>query len=362
MSAPTPTGIVVGPARLRQNEMLRIGELRERLRELGAKRVHEERVLRAWIEAGSLDRRHSRAEDFLPLALRDALPEFFAALARLARVRAEHAGGDGSARLLVELADGQNVESVLLPRDGVCVSSQLGCAVGCVFCMTGRDGLLRQLGSAEIVAQVALARARRPVKKVVFMGMGEPAHNLDNVLEAIDFLGTLGGIGHKNLVFSTVGDRRVFERLPQGRVKPALALSLHTTRAELRAQLLPRAPRLSPEELVEHGEAYARATGYPIQYQWTLIEGINDGADEIDGIVRLLAGKYALMNLIPYNTTAALEFRRPAWAAASAMASELHRRGVLSKLRDSAGQDIDGGCGQLRARAASRDGPAPAGD
>jgi 23S rRNA (adenine2503-C2)-methyltransferase len=190
------------------------------------------------------------------------------------------------------------------------------------------------------------------VKKVVFMGMGEPAHNLDQVLEAIDFLGTLGGIGHKNLVFSTVGDRRVFERLPLCTVKPALALSLHTTHADLRARLLPRAPRLSPDELVERGEAYARATGYPIQYQWTLIEGINDGSDEIDGIVRLLAGKYALMNLIPYNTTAALDFRRPAWAAASAMAQELHRRGVLTKLRDSAGQDIDGGCGQLRARVA----------
>ncbi|MBL3206258.1 radical SAM protein, partial [Klebsiella pneumoniae] len=85
----------------------------------------------------------------------------------------------------------------------LCVSSQVGCAVGCVFCMTGKDGLLRQIGSAEIVAQVALARTRRAVKKVVFMGMGEPSHNLDNVLEAIELLGTLGNIGHKNLVFST---------------------------------------------------------------------------------------------------------------------------------------------------------------
>ncbi|MFO6382766.1 radical SAM protein, partial [Pseudomonas aeruginosa] len=90
-----------------------------------------------------------------------------------------------------------------------------GCAVGCVFCMTGRSGLLRQVGSLEMVAQVVLARRRRAVKKVVFMGMGEPAHNLDNVLEAIDLLGTDGGIGHKNLVFSTVGDPRVFERLPR---------------------------------------------------------------------------------------------------------------------------------------------------
>jgi 23S rRNA (adenine2503-C2)-methyltransferase len=246
------------------------------------------------------------------------------------------------------------VESVLLPRDGLCVSSQVGCAVGCVFCMTGREGLIRQVGSAEIVAQVALARTLRPVKKVVFMGMGEPSHNLDAVMEAIDLLGTVGNIGHKNLVFSTVGDARVFERLPQGRVKPALALSLHTTRADLRAQLLPRAPRFDPQDLVDAGEAYARGTGYPIQYQWTLIEGVNDSDEEIDGIVRLLKGKYALMNMIPYNAVPDLPYARPSWEKAAAIARTLHQRGVLTKLRQSAGQDVDGGCGQLRARDVQR--------
>ncbi|MBC7956635.1 MAG: RNA methyltransferase, partial [Cytophagales bacterium] len=228
---------------------------------------------------------------------------------------------------------------------------QLGCAVGCVFCMTGRAGLLRQLGSSEIVAQVVLARTLRPVKKVVFMGMGEPAHNLANVMEAIEFLGTAGNIGHKNLVFSTVGDPRVFERLPMGEVKPALALSLHSTRAELRAQLMPRAPRIDPADLVEAGERYARATHYPVQYQWTLLEGINDNEAELDGIVKLLRGKYAVMNMIPYNTIDGLDFKRPSWERAAAIARSLHRRGILTKLRHSAGQDVDGGCGQLRARA-----------
>jgi 23S rRNA (adenine2503-C2)-methyltransferase len=264
-----------------------------------------------------------------------------------------HPGQDGSARLLVGLADGQTVESVLLPRDGLCVSSQVGCAVGCQFCMTGREGLIRQVTSGEIVAQVVLARTQRPVKKVVFMGMGEPAHNLDNVLEAIELLGVEGNIGHKNIVFSTVGDMRVFERLVQGRVKPALALSLHTTKPALREQLLPRAPRLTPAQLVAAGEAYARQTGYPIQYQWTLLDGINDGEDELDGIVALLKGKYAVLNMIPYNTIPDLAFKRPSWEKARAIAERLHERGVLTKLRDSAGQDVDGGCGQLRARASA---------
>lgn len=329
---------------------MRIEHLRQRLADLGAKPVHIQRVLRAWTHALPLSAGPARRGPNLPQAVLDALPALTAELDGLARLHSEHPAEDGSARLLVQLPDGQTVESVLLPRDGLCVSSQVGCAVGCVFCMTGRDGLLRQVGSAEIVAQVVLARRQRAVKKVVFMGMGEPAHNMENVIEAIQLLGTEGGIGHKNLVFSTVGDHRVFERLPTLTVKPALALSLHTSRADLRFELLPKAPRISPDELVELGETYARRTGYPIQYQWTLIDGVNDTPEELDGIVRLLAGKYAIMNMIPYNAVPDLPFRRPAWDKAADIARQLHRRGILTKLRNSAGQDVEGGCGQLRAR------------
>jgi 23S rRNA (adenine2503-C2)-methyltransferase len=336
---------------------MQVQSIRQRLRALGARPQHEQRVLRLWSQALPQDSGRRKTEDFLPASLRAGLPALEADLAGLARLRSAHPGEDGSERLLVELADGQTVESVLLPRDGLCVSSQVGCAVGCVFCMTGRDGLIRQVGSAEIVAQVALARSRRTVKKVVFMGMGEPAHNLDNVLEAIDLLGTAGAIGHKNLVFSTVGDPRVFERLPLGRVKPALALSLHTTKPELRAKLLPRAPRIDPADLVDAGERYARSTGYPIQYQWTLLAGINDGADELEGIVRLLKGRYAVLNMIPYNRVDGLDFERPSWERAAEIARQLHRRGVLTKLRQSAGQDVEAGCGQLRARALAPSAP-----
>jgi 23S rRNA (adenine2503-C2)-methyltransferase len=246
--------------------------------------------------------------------------------------------------------------------------------------MSGRNGLLRQLGSAEIVAQVVLARKRRPVNKVVFMGMGEPAHNLDNVLEAIHLLGTQGNIGHKNLVFSTVGDLRVFERLMNGcipqsekappiqlspasgrkgnrerqssilAVKPALALSLHTTDAALRARLLPHAPQIAIEELVERAEVYARVTSYPVQYQWTLIEGVNDSDAELKRIVQLLSGKYAIMNFIPFNEVDGLDYRRPSSERIAHMAHTLNRQGVFARVRDSAGQDVEGACGQLRAR------------
>jgi 23S rRNA (adenine2503-C2)-methyltransferase len=338
---------------------MQIDTVRQRLRDLGAGPLHEQTVLRNWTRAWPLDTCRGDPARLFPASVRAALPALAEELAGLARTQSEHPSADGSVRLLVQLGDGQSVESVLLPRDGVCVSSQVGCAVGCVFCMTGREGLRRQVGSAEIVAQVVLARQQRTLRRVVFMGMGEPAHNLDNVMDAIELLGTVGDIGHKNLVFSTVGDPRVFERLPRGPVKPALALSLHTTRGDLRATLLPRAPRIDPAELVEAGERYAQATGYPIQYQWTLLEGINDSDEELAGIISLLSGKYAVMNFIPFNAGEGLPYRRPSHERAREMARHLHRHGILTKLRQSAGQDVDGvagscGRGRLQKCACSR--------
>jgi 23S rRNA (adenine2503-C2)-methyltransferase len=390
---------------------MRISHLRQRLHDLGAKPCHEDRLLRGWSQVRSYDIKGSPAGTFFPATLRNELPAIEKELNGLARLQGEYpAIGHGShdlsptqtlprrpspqsspasgrggerespslipagegtnaalratsnndevARLLVELHDGQMVESVLLPRGGLCVSTQVGCAVGCVFCMSGRDGLIRQLGSAEIVAQVVLARKRRAVSKVVFMGMGEPAHNLDNVLEAIDVLGTLGGIGHKELVLSTVGDVRVFERMPLEKVKPALALSLHSTDATLRAKLLPNAPNIAVEDLVERAEVYARATGYPTQYQWTLIEGVNDSDAEIERIAVLLKGKYALMNFIPFNAVDGLPYRRPSTERTAEMMHALNRQGIYSRVRDSAGQEVEGACGQLRARAAKESKPA----
>ncbi len=341
---------------------MRIADIQQRLQALGAKPVHLQRVLRHWTHALPHTQNKRQPAHWLPRTVLDALPALDAELAGLVRLQSEHPAEDGSSRLLLALADGQTVEAVLLPASrntgrtpGLCVSSQVGCAVGCQFCMTGVGGLLRQLGSAEIVAQVALARRLRPVHKVVFMGMGEPAHNLDNVMEAIQLLGTVGQIGHKNLVFSTVGDPRALahlQALAKGEVRPALALSLHTTDAALRERLLPRAPRLTPEALVDLADAYARASGYPVQYQWTLLQGVNDGDDEVEGISRLLAGRFGVLNLIPWNAVDGLDFQRPSWERAAEMARMLHRRGILTKLRHSAGQDVEGGCGQLRARAA----------
>ena len=332
---------------------MHIAALQRHLQAQGGNVAHVSRVLRQWLNALPQDAGKRRIEDYLPLRLRQDLPQFERQLQSLVTLHSSHGADDGSQRLLLDLADGQQIEAVLLGRGGLCVSTQVGCAVGCVFCMTGRGGLVRQLGSAEIVAQVALARHIQPVRRVVFMGMGEPAHNLDAVMDAIGLLGNEGNIGHKELVFSTVGDARVFERLPQGPVRPALALSLHSCFDDRRRQLLPKAAPLAVAQLVEQAEVYARTTGYPVQYQWTLLQGINDGDDELHAIAELLGGKHAMMNFIPWNAIEGLPFERPSWERAAEMANFLNRRGILTRLRRSAGQDVDGGCGQLRARAAS---------
>jgi len=335
-----------------QTPMRSVSNLVDALCEVGAKPVHVGRIMRAWLQGNPLDHaaRRFAAEHHLPARLREALPGIQAQLDALVQLERQAPSQDGSARHLLRLLDRQSVESVSLPREGVCVSTQVGCAVGCTFCMTGRSGLLRQLGSAEILAQVVLARRQRPVRKVVFMGMGEPAHNLDNVLEAIHWLATAAGIGQKQLVFSTVGDPRVFERLAAAEIKPALALSLHSSIASRRRELLPNAAALVPDVLVEEGERYARLSGYPIQYQWTLLAGINDSDEELDGLVRLLKGKYAMLNFIPYNPVEGLPYRRPDPERLGYMAGTLHQNGIVTAIRQSAGQDVDGGCGQLRAR------------
>lgn len=340
------------------NRAISFEDLRGRLGELGAKPCHEERFLRAWCRASSYDNAKSAAESFFPKSFRENIHAVESELDNLAKLKAYHPAEVGVGRLLVELADGQLVESVLLPKGGLCVSTQVGCAVGCVFCMSGRDGLKRQLDSMEIIAQVVLARKLRKVAKVVFMGMGEPSHNLENVLEAIEILGIHGDIGHKNMVFSTVGDYRVFERLPKEKIKPALALSLHSANEEKRASLLPKAPRIPVEELIDLAEDYARLTHYPIQYQWTLLDGINDGIDEMRRLADLLKGKYAVLNFIPFNRAEGLAYERPASEKIVAMVRFLRDSKIAVRVRDSAGQEIEGACGQLRARAQEQAGRA----
>lgn len=322
---------------------------------LGGKPGHARRIYRAWLgraEWSDLAPEENAKQARLPKRLLAALPALRETLSRAASLGSRHPGADSeSERLLVQLADGQSVEAVLLPRRGACVSTQIGCAVGCVFCMTGKHGLIRQLSDLEIAGQAALARALRPqVKKIVFMGMGEPSHNLANVLRAVNFLGAFGDFGHKDLVISTVGDERLFKALAQSAVRPALAVSLHAVDDEKRRRLLPRGCRMAVDPLIAAALDWANASGYPVQFEWTLMAGVNDSFEEMDALAEKLAGRYAMVNFIPVNAVPGSPFRRPEREHCAALVRRLRARGVIATLRDSAAQDVEGGCGQLRAR------------
>ena len=329
-----------------------LSELIDLLVQRGGKTGHIRRLLRAWMHLGPWE---ERSNDRYPKRVVEFLPEFKARLQGLSRVLPIESRQPDSMKLIVGLHDGECVESVLLPRQALCISTQVGCAVGCVFCMTGKGGLIRQLSSAEILAQVAEARAIRPdLKKVVLMGMGEPSHNLKAVCEAIEFMGTTLGMAHKEIVVSTVGDRRLFDVLLTLSVKPAIALSLHTTDNEKRRRLLTNAAPLSVEEVLESTLSYAEATKYPAQIEWTLMAGVNDTFEEVERLADLLEGRYAMVNFIAVNPIDGSPYQRPTEAHMQDLITILRRRGIVATIRMSAAQDVDCGCGQLRARVVGR--------
>lgn len=325
-----------------------LSEFEREFAALGAKPAHIRRIWRAWLGKTPWQ---AQGHASYPKALQEQLPQIRERLESLARFTVRQSREADSSKLLVALPDGACVEAVILPRQALCISTQVGCAVGCAFCMTGKGGLERQLSSAEIVAQYAAAARIKPdIKKVVMMGMGEPSHNLQAVREAVEFLGDVAGLAHKQIVVSSVGDDRLFDALPEWSVKPALALSLHTTDYEKRRKLLKNAPALTPDHLLERTLAYAEATKYPAQIEWTLLAGVNDTFEEVRRLAHSLEGRYAMVNFIAVNPTQAGDFKRPSREHIEDLITVLRTRSIVATLRDSAAQDIEGGCGQLRAR------------
>ena len=176
------------------------------------------------------------------------------------------------------------------------------------------------------------------------------ASRSDFVCKAVEFFGNVCGLAHKDIVVSTVGDHRLFDRLPALSVRPALALSLHTTDNALRRKLLTNSKDIPVETLLERTLDYADETGYPAQIEWTLMAGINDAPEQVERLADLIEGRYAMVNFIAVNPVEGSGFRRPESAHMQDLITILRRRGTVATLRDSAAQDIEGGCGQLRAR------------
>ncbi len=270
-----------------------------------------------------------------------------------------HSSDGYTRKFLLALHDGEKIETVLMRYPGrvtACISSQAGCAMGCVFCATGQRGFARHLTTGEIVSQVVhvqrLLRANgERLRNLVLMGMGEPLHNYDAVMKAVDIFRDSAGlaIGAKKITLSTVGVIPGIRRLADENQPIYLALSLHAATQEERLKLVPTARRWPLDELMDACRYYIAKTGQEIFFEWTLIEGENDSEEHAHAVGRLLAGMESQVNLIPLNPTSGYAGTPARTEAAKRFQAILAQYGLPSTVRQRRGIDIAAGCGQLAA-------------
>jgi 23S rRNA (adenine2503-C2)-methyltransferase len=262
---------------------------------------------------------------------------------------------DGTRKFLFRLDDGKSIETVLIPMEGgrntLCISTQVGCAMQCSFCLTGSYGLERNLTAAEIVNQVCAVREAHAVDNIVLMGMGEPLHNLDNVVDALHILYASTGFdyGPRKVTLSTSG--LVPEMCELGRrIKVNLAVSLNATTDDVRNELMPVNRRYPIKELMEACRKFPLAPRQRITFEYILIQGVNDSQADARRLVKLLHGIKAKVNLIPFNEHAGSEYRKPTDAAMRAFQTCLLDRQIVAVRRAGKGQDISAACGQLKGK------------
>ena len=292
----------------------------------------------------------------LPIGLRGILARRFP-LRPLVPVQ-HRVAEEGTQKWLSRLPDGQLIETVLIPADSrrtLCVSTQVGCAYSCAFCASGLDGFKRDLTAGEIVQQVVLANeSLRPerVSHVVFMGMGEPLSNYDNVLRAIRILNSPEGlkIGARRMTISTVGLVPMMERLAQEGLQVELSVSLHAPNDRLRGQIMPVNRKYPVAQLVEACRAYAKKTKRLITFEYILMDQVNDGPEQARELARLLKGLPCKVNLIPCHPIPGVPFQRPPQRRMLAFERALRKSKIACTLRKSRGLEIEGACGQLRLR------------
>ncbi|MEA5564624.1 23S rRNA (adenine(2503)-C(2))-methyltransferase RlmN [Anabaena sp. UHCC 0399] len=260
---------------------------------------------------------------------------------------------DDTVKYLLQLSDGQIVETVGIPTDKrltVCVSTQVGCPMACDFCATGKGGYKRNLGRHEIVDQVLTVQEdfQQRVSHVVFMGMGEPLLNTENVLGAIKSLNQDVGIGQRSLTLSTVGIRDRIRELAEHHLQVTLAVSLHAPNQALREQLIPSARSYPIEDLMAECREYVEITGRRVSFEYILLAGVNDLPEHALQLAKRLRGFQCHVNLIPYNPIQEVDYKRPKSDRIQAFVTVLQQQNIAVSVRYSRGLEADAACGQLR--------------
>jgi 23S rRNA (adenine2503-C2)-methyltransferase len=321
------------------------------LEERGHKRFHARQVFSWLYKRGVTD---VSAMTDLSRELRAALAQEFTITTPT--VAARETSTDGTEKFLLRLADGRQLESVFIPDTPsmtFCISTQVGCAMACAFCLTGKMGLVRNLTAGEIAGQVRVLAGALDMRdqkfNIVLMGMGEPLHNYDETMRALRMLNDEHGfaMSPRRVTLSTVGLLPALEKLAREPVMPNLAISLHAPTDLLRGELVPLNKKYGVAEIIAACKRFPMTKRSRITFEYVLLAGVNDSLDDARKLAKVLAGVKSKVNLIPLNAAPGIPFERPSDEAIDRFARVLADRGLIVSVRKSRGRDIRAACGQL---------------
>jgi 23S rRNA (adenine2503-C2)-methyltransferase len=330
---------------------LDVSEFEAVLAERGYERFHARQVYRWIYKRGITD--PDRMTD-VSRQLRQELHEAFAL--STPRVVSDERSVDGTRKFVLELGDGRRIESVFIPDTPsmtFCISTQVGCAMSCGFCLTGKMGLVRNLTAGEIAGQVRVLAAATGLLdhpfNIVLMGMGEPLHNYDNTMKALRMLHSEHGlaVSPRRVTLSTVGIVPALERLGREPLMPNLAISLHATTDEQRTALVPPNRKYPLAAILDACRRFPLKNRSRITFEYVMLDEVNDSPDDARRLVRLLSGIKAKVNLIPLNPAPGIPFDRPSDERVNRFAQILADRHITVSVRKSRGRDIRAACGQL---------------
>lgn len=336
---------------------LTLEELTEQLKSRGYPAFRAKQI-RLWLDQGVTDFRQMTN---LPKNLREELAESYT-VPGVSVARKLVSSIDGTVKYLFKLDDGETVESVLMQYKhgwSQCLSTQVGCKMGCSFCATGMGGFIRDLSAAEMMAQIETAQrdAGVRVSSIVLMGMGEPLDNYEQVVRFLHMLGEEGGvhIGMRHISLSTCGVVPGIRRLMKEQIPLTLSISLHAPNDAIRSKTMPVNKRWPIAELLEACREYIDATGRRISFEYAMIDGVNDSDASADELAERLQGMLCHVNLIPVNAVAGKEQKRSSRQRMESFTARLQRRGINVTVRRTLGADINASCGQLRRQADQQD-------